>query len=374
MRRRLRTLAALAALAALPVAPARAEFLPDDPGPSGVRGGWEQAQWNFAGPYGVNALGAWRHLIARGRPGGAGVRVAVLDTGLAYRATASRPASPDLDARHVLAGHDFVDHDAEPTDANGHGTLIASLIAEQTNNDTGVTGLAYGARIMPVRVLNRYGDSRPDRLVDGIEWATEHGAQVINISIAYDAAVGAREEPRLLAAVRFAHDHGVVVVAAAGNDGFGVLALPAASRDAIAVGSTTEHGCLSDFSNTGPGLDLVAPGGGSDADGLADDPRCDPDDDTLRDLTQLTLVGPRHDAFGYPPDVEGTSMSAAEVSAAAALVIASGVIGPHPTPDAVAARLEATARDLGAPGRDDDYGAGLLDAEAATRPAARRSG
>ena len=158
-----------------------------------------------------------------------------------------------------------------------------------------------------------------------------------------------------------------MVVAAAGNDGDNVLALPARLGGVIAVGATTEHGCVSDYSDTGPQLDLVAPGGGSDAP-FSDDPRCDPGDDTLRDIFQLTLQGPHKNRFGYPGGYEGTSMATPHVSAVAALVIASGVLGTAPTPDAIEARLEATSRDLGVAGRDNRYGWGLLDAEAATRP------
>ncbi len=97
-------------------------------------------------------------------------------------------------------------------------------------------------------------------------------------------------------------------------------------------------------------------------------PGATPDDDGLRDIYQVTLTDPRGPTFGIPERFEGTSMAAPHVSATAALVVASGVLGRRPTPEAVEARLEATARDLGVAGRDRRYGWGLLDAEAATRP------
>ncbi|MBA2349927.1 MAG: S8 family serine peptidase, partial [Solirubrobacterales bacterium] len=127
----------------------------------------------------------------------------------------------------------------------------------------------------------------------------------------------------------------------------------------------TAHGCLWTFTSHGPGLDLVAPGGGSDAP-FPGDARCDPDDDTLPDITQITL---RNDGgFGPSRGYRGSSMAAAHVSAAAALVIASRTLGRTPSPAAVERRLERTARDLGAPGPDTRYGHGLLDAAAATAP------
>jgi len=343
-----------------------AGYVPNDPGQGTTPGGWADVQWNFAGPYGVNAPDAWQRMIDIGRPGGRGVTVAVLDTGVAYRARRGFLQSPDLTPSRFVQGYDFVDDDPYAGDRNGHGTHVASTIAERTGNGYGLTGLAYNATIMPVRVLNDRGEGDAAAIARGVRWAARRGADVINLSLEFGTEVQATEIPELLGAIRYAHRKGALVVGASGNDGSGALAYPARATDVLAVGSTTEHGCLSSFSNTGAGLDLVAPGGGEDAP-LADDPLCSPDARAGRDISQVTLTGAGKRRFGIPGTYEGTSMAAPHASAVAALAIASGAVGPSPAPAAVERHLERTARDLGAPGFDPRYGAGLLDAAAAVR-------
>jgi serine protease len=351
-------------------------YLPNDPGRGVTPGRWAAVQWNFAGPAGVNAPDAWAHLIAAGRPGGAGVKVAVLDTGIAYRRFGKTPADPDLAGTRFIAGHDFVNHDPYADDRNGHGTHVASTIAETTNNGIGLTGLAYGASIMPVKVLDDNGEGDVTVIANGVRYAANHGAKVINLSLEFDAEIGYAQIPQLIEAISYAHQKGAVIVAASGNEGRPVVAYPARNAKVLSVGATTEHGCLSDFSNKGPGLDLVAPGGGPDA--LLRDPGCGAQVKKGgkiarvkqgRNIAQMTLVGRHHTKFGIPRGYEGTSMAAPHVSATAALIIASGVLGSHPTPNAVERRLETTARDLGRRGHDTRYGYGLINAAAATDPA-----
>jgi serine protease len=148
------------------------------------------------------------------------------------------------------------------------------------------------------------------------------------------------------------------------------VAYPARTSYVISVGGTTERGCEADYSNSGAGLDVVAPGGGDDApldDNPADLQNCRPDL-RGRDIFQVTFMGDRR-TFGIPGGYEGTSMACPHVSAIAALIIATGVIGEHPKPQAVEARIKATARDLGPTGPDRRYGAGLVNAYQAINPA-----
>jgi serine protease len=354
-------------LSATPNYIARASFIPNDPGRGNVPGGWQALQWNFAGPFGVNAPAAWDNLARVGRPGGAGVTVAVLDTGVAYSDRGRFTRSPDLRGNRFAHGYDFVDRDRFPNDLNGHGTHVASTIAESVDNGIGVTGLAFGAKIMPVRVLDRYGEGDSASISKGIRFATRKGVQIINLSFEFDGAIRAGQIPDILDALRFARRKGVLVIGASGNAAAHAVAYPARAHDVLSVAATTEHGCLADYSNDGPTLDLSAPGGGPD-EPLDGDPNCHPLDPPGHGIVQMTFK-PSHGAFGLPGNYSGTSMAAPHVSGTAALVIASGVLGPRPSPAAVETRLKVTARDLGAPGPDNRYGAGLIDAAAATAPA-----
>ncbi len=348
-------------------AAAAGEPFPDDPGLAKTPGGWRNLQWNFAGEYGVEAPGAWQNLIADHAPGGRGVIVAVLDTGVAYTNRGRFRRSPDFYRFQFVAGWDFVAHNRFPNDRNGHGTDVAGTIAEATNNGKGLTGLAYGVRMMPVRVLNSEGNGDAATIAKGVRFAVNHHARVINLSLEFPGGITASDIPELISALRYAHRHRVVVVAAAGNEAHSSAAFPARGPDVIAVGATTEHGCLASYSNFGSGVTLVAPGGGPDAN-LPGDPHCNPDLASGRDVFQVTFLGTSPRRFGIPGGYEGTSMATPHVAAAAALIIASGVLGRHPTPAQIAARLTATARPLGGPSDSRLYGAGLLDAAAATAP------
>lgn len=341
-------------------------WIPDDPGTTHVAQGWQTMQWNFLPGAGVDAPEAWAHLFADHRPGGRGVVVAVLDTGIAYRNWHQFRKSPDFTGTRFVDPYDFVAGNRYPLDREGHGTFVSGTIAESTNNRFGLTGLAYGASIMPVRVLDENGWGDAATIAKGIRYAASHGAQVINLSLEFDPSVTAGDIPGILAAIRFAHRRGAVVVAASGNEGVQQLAYPSRAPAVISVGATTADRCLADYSNGGPRLDLVAPGGGNDA-SLPNDPNCQPDRQNLPDISQMTFGNPFNPRrFGYPRYWYGTSMAAPHVAAVAALVIASGVIGLHPTPDQVLARLEATAQTLGGVKPNPSYGYGLVDAGAAT--------
>jgi len=342
-------------------------LIPNDEGISHKPGGWQELQWNFAGPFGVNAPEAWANVAADGHPGGKGVTVAVLDTGVSYAKRGRFRRSPDFGRFTFVGGYDFVAHNRFPNDRNGHGTFVAGVIAEATDNHFGLTGLAFAARIMPVRVLDSDGEGEASTIAQGVYFAVRHGAQVINLSLEFSPGITASDIPELIAALRFAHRHRVLVVAAAGNEGHTAIAYPARAPDVVSVGATTEHGCLASYSNDGAGLTLVAPGGGADAD-LPGDPNCHPEQPPGRDVFQVTFTGSSPRKFGIPSGYEGTSMATPHVAATAALIIASGVLGRHPTPAQITARLRATARRLGGGGDERMYGAGLVDAATATAP------
>ena len=344
-------------------------FTPNDPGRGGA-GGWTGVQWNFLDtPAGARIQPAWDNAIRAGKPGGAGTVIAVLDTGVAYRTSSDGryQKSPDLSRKRFVRGHDFVRANALPYDRNGHGTFITGTIAQSTNNGLGVTGVAYQARIMPVRVLDFEGKGDVATIASGIRFAVRNKAKIINMSFEFDIGLTASQIPDVISAIRYAHRHHSVLVAAAGNAEDSRVAYPARARDVIAVGATTEHACLAEYSNTGQGLDIVAPGGGSDA-ALANDPNCRPFDGAGRDIFQYTFAGSSFRRFGLPFGYEGTSMAVPHVSGTIALMLGEGILGPDPSPAQIEQRLEATARDLGPPGYDTTYGAGLLDAAAATTP------
>ncbi|HET6449070.1 MAG TPA: S8 family serine peptidase [Conexibacter sp.] len=339
--------------------------LPDDPGIRGFPGGLATLQWNFFGSFGVNALEAWGNL-GGSAPGGLGVRIAVLDTGVAYRDLGRFHRSPDFAGTKFVAPYDFVDGTPYPVDRNGHGTHVAGTIAEATGNALAVTGLAWGATIMPVRVLDARGYGDAATIAKGIRYAVRHGAKVVNMSLEFQTSVRQSEIPDITAALRYANRRGVVVVGSSGNEGEARIAYPARTSNVIAVGATTDDGCLADFSNDGFGLDHVAPGGGDDAD-LSNDPICHPGHHG-GDIYQMTYTNSVA-RFGLPSGYDGTSMAAPHVTATAALVIASRVLGTRPTPSQVECRLKATARALGIPGPNRVYGNGLVDAGAATAAA-----
>jgi serine protease len=343
-----------------------ADFVPNDPG----RGsGWERLQWNFVGQWGVNAPPAWNRAIAAHAPGGRGVVVAVIDSGVAYENHKPFRRAPDLSPRQFAkARYDWVDNDRHPNDEESHGTHVTGTIAQQTNNRRGVTGLAYGVKIMPLRVLDAWGNGDGADIARAIRYAVKHHARVINMSVEFDTSLRASDIPEVIAAMRYATRKRVTMVAASGNEGISKVAYPARYSDVISVGASTYNGCLADYSNAGRGLDLVAPGGGQDANftgNARDRANCNPES-ADRQIVQQTLW---HDVRHFRLiGFEGTSFATPHVTAAAALLIASKRLGARPTPAQIKRRLRVTARDLGPNGIDAHYGAGLLDVGAALAP------
>ncbi len=376
--------AAAALVLALPAAAAasddgmwaQAAYHPNDSGlaSAAADGGWAATQWELNGPFGINAPQAWSQASKLGGSGGRGITIAVLDSGIAYANRGPYRRSPDLASARFVRGYDFVDDDPYPNDEYGHGTFVASTIAATANNAYGTVGVAYRARIMPLRVLDIEGRGYPSVISRAIRYAIRRGADVINLSLElYDGPLLA-PVPRSVTASKSvrsaladARKARVVVISAAGNSSDPNV--PAKRYDTLAVnvGGTTEHGCLGDYSNHGPGLDIVAPGGGADAE-VPDDPNCLLGSPPGRDISGISFRPQSPSRFEIVPRFKGTSNAAPQVAGVAALVLASGVLGDDPTPGEVERHLESTARDLGAAGRDRYYGAGLVDAAAATRP------
>ena len=256
---------------------------------------------------------------------GAAVTVAVLDTGVDSN-------HPDL-VPNLVAGHDFVNEDPSPDDDDGHGTETAGVIGAATNNGVGVAGIAWNAKIMPVKVLDAHGNGTDADVAQGIYWAVDHGAKVINLSLGGPGATSV-----LANAVDYALQHNVVVVAAAGNAASQVPSYPAAYGGVVSVSAVDDAGHFAWFSNHGPWVMLSAPGVDVHTTALASGP------------VPATI------------DVSGTSFSSPIVAGAAALLLERH---PNWTWDTVAWTLIRTSKDAGPAGVDDAYGFGIVDLGAA---------
>jgi serine protease len=311
-------------------------------------------QWNMTQ---MNAERTWG--IQKGQ---STVAVAIVDTGVAYedygdpRTGQAFRKAPDWGSTVFLPGYDFVNGDDHPNDDEGHGTHVASTVAEATDNGIGVAGLAFDCAILPVKVLDGEGSGTFFDLADGIDYVAGYErdgrrpVKVINLSLGTE---GYSETVKRAIDSAVAND--VLVVAAAGNAGKPIVEFPASLPNVVAVGALDERKERAFYSNTGSDLDLMAPGGDCDR---------DDDGDGVGDcIWQQTLNDDfvrqgRYDQFCYC-GLDGTSMATAHVSAAAALLFSQGFTDPA----AVRLALEQTAERLGgaaADGRNDTYGFGLV--------------
>ncbi len=281
------------------------DTLPNDPG-------WG----NQYGLLAIQAPQGWA--LSTGSPS---VIIAFVDTGIDIH-------HEDLGEK-IVPGYDFVNDDNDPQDDNGHGTHVAGIAAALSNNHIGIAGVSWGARIMPVKALDAYGNGSFADVAAGIAWAADNGAQVINLSLGGTSPSSVLED-----AVNYAYGKGVILVAASGNMGSNAVLYPAAYPHVIAVAATDGSNKKAYFSNFGPEIDVAAPGVS----------------------IYSTVIG---NAFGY---MSGTSMSTAYVSGLAAILRG---IPNNSNPDKIAQEIETTSLDLGAVGWDEQYGYGLIQLNAA---------
>ena len=297
----------------------------------------------------VDAERTWA--IQKGDPS---VAVAVIDTGIAYEDFGPFRKAPDFGGTVFLPGFNVLNGSSHANDDNFHGTHVASTIAEATNNSVGVTGLAFGSALMPVKVLDSEGFGDFFDVAEGVDFAvnfTQNGTRpvkVINLSLGGDST-----SISLQRSIDAAVAQGVVVVAAAGNEGSGSISFPATMPNVIAVGAVDASKRRAPYSNFGPELDVVGPGGDLDRDD-DDDGRPDGVLQQTFDPDTAFFLG-RYDDFAYF-FVMGTSQATPHVAALAALLYRQGITDPA----AVQAAIEQTAEDLGSPGRDNNFGHGLI--------------
>lgn len=270
------------------------------------------------------------------------VTIAVIDTGI-------DETHPDLAAK-IVAGYDFVDDDTNPHDLNGHGTHVAGIAAAMTNNGVGVAGMSWGARIMPVRVLDEVGEGSSSDITSAINWAYSHGAKVLNLSLG-----GAGYSTSMQNAVNAATSAGSLVIAAMGNNrSANPTSYPAAYSNVMAVAATGPGDTYAYYSQYGSHCDIAAPGGAMgylhDSDGIYS---------TLPTYNVEMTGADYYKNYDY---LQGTSMAAPYVSGLAALIRS---VSSDLTPAQVQQVMQNTAVDLGDTGWDANYGYGRIDALAA---------
>ena len=291
-----------------PDAWAHAAYTPNDPDYSDP--------WLVYGPRRIHADAAWD--VTRGDPA---IIIAVLDSGLDL-------THPEFAGR-IRPGYDFVNSDSDPSDDQQHGTHVTGIAGAGINNGIGIAGIAGGASFLPVKVLNAKGGGWWSDIARGVTWAVDQGARVLNLSLA-----GTSYSQALYDAIAYANSKGAVVVAAAGNNGMSAPTYPAAFDHVLAVGASDYDDLRMAFSNYGINVDVMAPG---------------------------DSIWSTYPANGYAY-MSGTSMAAPHAAGVAALMLS---VNPNLTSAQLRERLQATAADMGAPGRDDFTGYGLINAQAA---------
>ncbi|HEY9742070.1 MAG TPA: DUF5942 domain-containing protein [Coleofasciculaceae cyanobacterium] len=282
-------------------------------------------QWNLRS---INIESAWDETK------GSGVTVAVIDTGIS--------PVPDLKSTKFVKGYDFVNDRIEAFDDSGHGTHVAGTIAQSTNNNYGVAGVAYEASLMPLKVLGGSGGGTVADIAEAIRFAADNGADVINMSLG-----GPGESQLMEEAIDYAYNKGVFIVAAAGNADENSASYPARYPHVVGVAALDSTGAKAPYSNFGAGVDISAPGGSE-----------------AGKILQNTIDPETGEGIfvGY----QGTSMAAPHVAGVAALVKAAGVKEPQE----VLSVLKQSARVI----KEDPlnhFGAGHLDAAAAVKLALR---
>jgi len=281
----------------------------------------------------INILGAWRDTV-----GDAAIVVAVLDAGVSQ-------SHPDL-AGKLVPGWNCLNHNYQTDDQyTSHGTHVAGIIGAATENRRGVAGIGWLTRLMPIVVVNKYGFGSESSLAEGLIWAADHGAEVASVSLGFNPPDGSDEDQVLRAAVLYATARGMTICASAGNTPDERIAAPARYPEVVAVGATDNRDELWSGTSTGPEMDLAAPG-------------------VAIWSTWDTIW--RGDGENTYASKTGTSQACPHAAGVAALVLA---VDPRLTPAEVRSILGSTAADLGAPGWDERYGAGRLDAGAAVRAA-----
>jgi serine protease len=314
-----------------------ASFVPDDP--------FLSRQWNMSI---VHAERTWD--IQQGDPS---VAVAIVDTGIAFEDFGEFGKAPDWGPTRFIPGLNVFSNGAHANDDNGHGTNVASIVAEAGNNGIGYAGLAFATTLMPVKVLDSSGSGEDFLIAEGIDYARTFSANGVNpVKVINMSLGGPGDDSTLDDAIDRAIASGITVVAAAGNES-GPVDFPAAHPGVIAVGAVDSSSVLTSYSNFGPQVAVVAPGGSGNDCPLVGD--CT----TIVPTQNFDVFTPRFNVFTYDIGYAGTSQATPHVSAVAALLYRQGITSPA----AVLAAIEQTAQHLGtgAPGtRNAQYGFGLV--------------